>query len=477
MARTKQGSWFFATTGRGVYFERFDGRKGFYGEDKLLPSNYCHNLYVHNGSIWVATNKGLSRLVLDTEDNIRTVINYTSQDKLISNEVNDVLFDQGQVYVATNKGISLFSEEISQHSNSAPAIIIDRIQINHKDTLVQPFLRLPFTQNNITIFFSSPSIRSAKNMEYKYVVVGKKNRTVYGVSTAKSIQLGSLPPDEYVLHIWAKNIDGIWSISPARLFVTILQPFWKTIEFILSITVFGVLIVLLLVFLRVRQIQERNKIQALLLASELKALRLHMNPHFIFNTLNSLQKFILERNPLEANKYIAKFARLMRWILSYADKQHITLEEELLFLDTYIELEQLRFDRIFCVRKEIDPTINPAQMYIPALVIQPFVENAIKYGITGIAKTGEIRLVFKKDKEYIKVVIEDNGRGRDAVRNEQALSGKEFESTGIKYTNERLLLLLNPKLEISDAVSVTDLFDDGQAMGTRVELIIPYYNE
>jgi LytS/YehU family sensor histidine kinase len=153
------------------------------------------------------------------------------------------------------------------------------------------------------------------------------------------------------------------------------------------------------------------------------------------------------------------------------------LEEEFLFLDTYIELEQLRFDTVFKVSKQVDKELVPSQVFIPALVIQPFVENAIKYGITGIPYQGILKLVFEHRSDYLKVIIEDNGVGRMVVKQEQDLSGKEYESTGIKYTNERLLLLLERKLKITNAVTVTDLYESGKPSGTKVELIIPYYNE
>ncbi|MES2560645.1 MAG: histidine kinase [Bacteroidota bacterium] len=479
IVETPKGSLFFSTPDKGIYIEQYDGKRYFYGSDKMLLSDYCSKLYYHNGELWVATDKGISRIILDKKDSIIKVINYTGQDKLISKEVNDILFDRGKVYVATNKGVSYFREQASSTEDYSPVVVLDRIQINNKDTTIHDSYTLPFTQNNITITYNSPSIRSAKNMQYKYAIVGKRTRTIYGVSSSKVLQLGSLAPDEYLVNIWARNVDGLWSVNPAKIHINILQPFWERLEFIISAVSIILLGILLLIIRRVNQVKERNRMQTLLLDSELKALRLHMNPHFIFNTLNSFQKFILEKNPLEANKYIAKFSKLLRWIMLYSDKQHLTLQNELLFLDTYIELEQLRFDVVFKVTKHIDEQLDPSDIFIPALVVQPFVENAIKYGITGIKYRGELTLRFeKREGDCLNVTIEDNGVGRVKVKEEQDFSGKEYESTGIKYTNERLLLLLRDKLKVENAVTISDLYNDtGMAVGTKVELIIPYYNE
>ncbi|MES2560646.1 MAG: histidine kinase [Bacteroidota bacterium] len=474
---THRGNFFFSTQGKGIYIKRSRNVSYFLTEHEGLLSNFSSKLVNIGKNVWVVTSKGVSRLTLNNEDSVVRISNYTMDDALNISEVNDLLVHRSSVYVASNTGIAIFPENYTV-SKGSPKVIIENIQINSKDTSIRDSFELSYLQNNISITYSSPSIRNAKSALYKYIIVGKESIVNTGISKSKMLQLGALAPDGYLISIWARDIDGLWSAKPAKLFIKILPPFWKTWWFIVVVIGLSLAAIGLFAWIRLAQIQERNKIEARLLDSELKALRLHMNPHFIFNTLNSLQKFILKRNPLEANKYIAKFAKLMRWILSYADKQHITLEAEILFLDTYIELEQLRFDKVFKVVKDIDDELLNSGILIPALVIQPFVENAIKYGITGIDYQGELSLRFVRYSDYLMVTIQDNGVGRNIVKQEQNFSGKEYESTGIKYTNERLLLLLGDKLKIENAVTITDLYGPaGVASGTKVELIIPYYNE
>jgi LytS/YehU family sensor histidine kinase len=197
-----------------------------------------------------------------------------------------------------------------------------------------------------------------------------------------------------------------------------------------------------------------------------------MNPHFIFYTLNSLQTFVLLNKPLAANHYIAKFSSLVRWIMSYSAKQRITLEMELEFLKTYIELEQLRFEEQFTALIEVDEELHVADTYIPSLVVQPFVENAIKYGLTGKKEKGLLKIVFKRQGNCVCVTIEDNGIGRVHVLQEQRASDKAFESTGIKNTEERLRLISGDHSK-DKLVEIIDLYEHEDPTGTKVILIIP----
>jgi hypothetical protein len=374
--------------------------------------------------------------------------------------------------VATEKGVSFF------HTNATlparyPHVVIENVQINNKDTLLNGNITLPYNQNNINIFYKSPCTEPSEGTLYKYIVNGNTSDTVY--TTASNIRYGSLPPGKYVFSIWARNSKGLWSIDPAKLSFTIRGPLWKSWWFLTGVSVFILLLAFLMIMYRINLFKKHSRAKAKLVESELKALRLQMNPHFIFNTLNSLQKFILQHEPIEANKYIAKFSKLMRWIMIYSDKQFISLQEELEFLNTYIELEQLRFKKVFTLYTDIDSSLVPSSTFIPSLIIQPFIENAIKYGLTEKENKGLLSLKFCKNERYIHAVIEDNGVGRKKVAEEQHFMGKEFESTGIKSTSERLNLLLDEEYQ-KKSVIITDLYDpEGKAAGTKIELKIPYY--
>lgn len=271
--------------------------------------------------------------------------------------------------------------------------------------------------------------------------------------------------------IAAKKYNSDWS-APFSYTFTILPLWYQSWWFKVGVC----LILLVVVYVWIARIRWREKEKTAynkrIAALRSNALASQMNPHFIFNTLNSLQTFVLLNKPLAANHYIAKFSALVRWIMSYSAKQRITLAMELEFLKTYIELEQLRFEEQFTALIEVDENICVTDTYIPSLIIQPFVENAIKYGLTGKKEKGLIRVVFKLQGSRVLVTIEDNGIGRVRVLQEQQASHKAFESTGIKNTEERLRLISGSRSK-DKLVEITDLYEDETPAGTKVVLIIP----
>lgn len=210
---------------------------------------------------------------------------------------------------------------------------------------------------------------------------------------------------------------------------------------------------------------------------QLTALRAQMNPHFIFNALNSIQKYVVTGNVDEANSYLSKFSKLQRMILSYSDENFISLDKELEVLKLYLELEQLRLTNEFHYELIVDPDIEPEEINIPPMLIQPFAENAIWHGL--IPKQGEKKLsiTFKmEDDDALLCVIDDNGIGREAARINKAqkqASGPVNKSRGMSLVSNRLALLERKygkefSVEVKDKVNGT-----GESEGTRVRLRVP----
>ena len=209
---------------------------------------------------------------------------------------------------------------------------------------------------------------------------------------------------------------------------------------------------------------------------QLNALRAQMNPHFLYNSLNSIQSFITTNDITTASKYLAKFAMLMRQSLEYTNKEFISLEDEIVFLTDYLEIScHLRFEGKLAYHIEVDEEIEEDIFGVPTMIIQPYVENAIEHGLRGRQK-GKIEIIFEQlDDASIRATISDNGIGRRKVQAIQALDMTRLEhrSRGTEITINRLCLL-QPDLSREDAVKIIDLYDDkGEALGTRVEVIIP----
>lgn len=210
---------------------------------------------------------------------------------------------------------------------------------------------------------------------------------------------------------------------------------------------------------------------------QLTALRAQMNPHFIFNALNSIQKYVVTGNVDEANSYLSKFSKLQRMILSYSDENFISLDKELEVLKLYLELEQLRLTNEFHYELIVDPDIEPEEINIPPMLIQPFAENAIWHGL--IPKQGEknLSITFQlEDEDTLLCVIDDNGIGRQAARinKEQKQAASPInKSRGMSLVSNRLALL-ERKYGKEFSVEVTDKANEaGKSEGTRVSLKVP----
>ena len=219
--------------------------------------------------------------------------------------------------------------------------------------------------------------------------------------------------------------------------------------------------------------EERDKIRAEISLNEkmveLDLLRNQMNPHFIFNSLNSIKSFIIKNKPRIAGDYITKFAALMRLILANSKELEITLSKELEAVCLYIELEQIRMGDQFDFKLIIDESIDPDVTFIQPLILQPFIENAIWHGLRYLDKKGSLSINIEQDNEGVRIVIEDNGIGRSASAKKKKLNFIKSKSYGIDITKERL----SKKYKGEYSLFITDLLIHEEEPGTRVELILP----
>ena len=206
----------------------------------------------------------------------------------------------------------------------------------------------------------------------------------------------------------------------------------------------------------------------------MKALRAQMNPHFIFNSLNSIQKYILKKEHFEASQYLTRFSRLIRLILDHSNQNTILLSSELDLLRLYIEMESLRFDNSFTHTINVDKNINAESYLIPSMLIQPYVENAIWHGLLHKEDKGHLALNFSlSDSNNLKVVIEDNGVGREKAREFKSKQVLKKKSYGMQITENRIAII-NKTMNINATSDIVDLKDAfGNAIGTKVILNIP----
>ncbi len=250
--------------------------------------------------------------------------------------------------------------------------------------------------------------------------------------------------------------------------------FQQTIIIIVLLSFILILTAFVLLYLNRKKIiraKEKAELEKNLVDLEQKALRLQMNPHFIFNALNSIQSFINENDSVSAKKYLAKFAKLMRLILENSAEPTISLQNEIDVLNNYLELTTLRFSNKFNFTFDIDSQIDTSAIEIPPMLLQPFVENAVLHGIAEKDDKGTINIGFKKKGNNIECTIEDNGIGRQKAMEHKQSSHK---STGMLVTEERLKIF-SEKNNQEAKFSIVDLVDKlGNACGTKVIVKIPF---
>jgi hypothetical protein len=402
--------------------------------------------------------------------------NYKAVNGIASNEINGLAKHNDSLWVATSAGLTVFSERNISTSVVRPPVYVTGIKVNNQDTALRERYVLPSVSNNIKIDFVGISYRSAGMTKYNYKMDGidpEWNTTGY-----RSVQYPSLPPGDYAFSVYAVAADGIRSLQPATVHFTVFPPWYRTWWFVLGSIIVSGSLVTFLIYRRLRQIRlregEKTELNRRAADMELKALRAQMNPHFIFNAMNSIQNFIIRNESESAHRYLSKFSKLIRNVLDNSKNKLVPLEQELETLELYLELESLRFEHKFTYAFIIDPSIDMNFAEIPSMLIQPYVENAIWHGLLHRPENGKITISMTlTENDIIRCMIEDNGVGRRRSQELKKNMVRTHKSVGMEVTRERLEII--NKTSNSDlSVHVTDLYDDaGNPCGTRVIIYIP----
>src|SRR6266542_4413673 len=271
------------------------------------------------------------------------------------------------------------------------------------------------------------------------------------------------------------------------------ESLWRKflISGIIVLMLFGIIIIRVIMLKRKNEAHKRelaeNELQIQKLESEgkeeslkhqaseleMQALRAQMNPHFIFNSLNSINRFILQNNKTQASEYLTKFSRLVRLILQNSQAAFITLESELEALQLYLELEAVRFDYQFEYRIIVDEDVDVSIIKVPPLIIQPYAENAIWHGLMHKKEKGFLEIELFSEENTLFCKITDNGIGRNKASELKSKSAAAHKSMGLRITADRIARLQQNKVWI-DYITVNDLIlPDGSAAGTEVLLKIP----
>jgi len=429
-----------------------------------LSGDNCTQIITDNQTVWVSTNNGISKINL--KDNSIKILRKDSG--LPSNDIRALHLNGNNIYVGTNDGVAVINKDFNI-SQKAPNLYFSKIQIENKDTSLLSNYELPHNKNDIRIKFSGVTFKNANEVIYQYKMSGVNKDWIE--TKVGEVSFPSLNHGYYEFEVKAKSINSDWT-STQKINFTIEKAWWQTYWFYFLITALALFILVKLFQRILRGIKRRNEIKQSLTESQLTALRAQMDPHFLFNALNSIQDFIIQDDKRTANHYLAQFSKLMRNILNASDKNKISLQKEIDYLKLYLSLEALRFEDSFTYEFEVDENLDSQNISIPSMLIQPFVENAIKHGLMHKQGKKELWVRFFKKENYLLCEIEDNGIGREKSKSINQQNQRIYKSKGISLTKERIDLF-NAADSNKLGLEIEDLKNtDGSSKGTKVRIRI-----
>ena len=390
-------------------------------------------------------------------------------------EATDVILKNNQLFFATSKGIVIKNRnEIGNFPK--PKLIINEIQINGKRREVNQLKELNPDENDVAINFSTLAFVPNESYSVSYKINNSEWKTLD--LNDKNLKLYSLASGNYTIQL-AINHDNL-KIDLQTIQFEIKKPFWLKPIFLFG---FGfVFLGLIYAFykLQILKLEKRNQLllekvnlEKNLNQSKLKAIKSQMNPHFFYNALNTIQSFILSNEKKQAVSYLSKFSNLTRTILEMTEKETISIAEEVKTLSLYLDIEKARFEEDFNYHILVDNEIDAENIKIPTMLLQPYVENAVKHGL--LHKQGEkaVTIHFQKETEHIKISIDDNGIGRQKSTELNAIKNKNHNSFATEAMQNRVNLLnqYNQKNISIQYIDKTNL--NNQPTGTSVVFEIP----
>ncbi len=453
-----------ATKSKGLFVFHQNKIIHHFNADNNFPSNSCKTIFIHDNIAWIGTNNGIAKINLSDYSFSTININHG----LPSREINDIIEYHNKIVVATNEGLACFNID-SNLKTEVPNLKITAIKINEKDTILQPSYTLKYADNNIKISFIGLAYHAYKNIQYLVQLEGLDKNWVQ--NNTGVVEYPSLNSGTYTLKIKAKAANSAWS-EIKTIQIQILKPFWLQWWFIILFASIFFLLIYWIVFFIIKRIRNQNEIKEKIKESRLTALRTQMNPHFMFNSLNAIQEFIILQDKKSANKYLSSFSKLMRNILEMSDKNKISLEKEIETLNLYLSLENMRFDNSLNYSINIDNDLNPPFVPLPSMLIQPFVENAINHGLMHKKENKKLDVSFRKENDFLVCEIDDNGIGRIEAQKIKSKNKRTHQPKAMSVTRERLNLL-NSAFKDKLSVKIIDKKEDnGVSRGTKVIIYI-----
>lgn len=460
----RHGNTWICTKGYGLYMLDPENKLTRF---RCFPGTVINDLqFLQDDLLMLSTNKGIFI------NHVSHINRHSSWLQIWNEEALSAAMHQGKIYIATKEGlVSMTYDQLfePEHTRFYLVSLADK-----QSKLPTDNIRLEYWQNDLFFDFDFLAYKFDRK-HLKYVLSGPSSDEAVTDNTQLHFQ--NLSPGDYRLVV-SPNVGFVTLDKQAiTIHFSIAPAFWQTNFFMVAVFIALVALVALITFFiysRIRQKETtRNEIRKLLTQYKLTALKAQINPHFISNSLAAIQQLILQQETDKAAQYLARYSLLIRHVLTYSDKNVARLADEVKIIDLNVELEQLRFSNRFDYEKQIDPGIDLLETYVPPLITQPFIENAIWHGLLPLHESRVPRLILKisHSAETLVISIIDNGVGRKKY----PASNNERESKGISLIRSRIENINRLYADEQAEIRYTDLVDEQKTpVGTRVDIVFPF---
>ncbi len=424
----------------------------------------------HNGTVYASSQKGIFVIKLDHNNQVIESLIVDKSNGLSTNIIFGLAINDTHLFAHTQDRIMQIElQDLESKVYNHASLVLSDLFVNKTKVKINDSYAFDYDENNVEINFVAISFEQLKNITYMYMLKGWDNDW-YSTNTPK-VSFDNLPAGNYTFIVNAYDKNSIQLGEEQSLEFQILNPWWASSvlkSFLLLLAGFFIYR-----FARWRsdklnlKNKEKQDIERKLTELKIEALQAQMNPHFIFNALQSIQDFIFKHDEYEANKYIVKFSKLMRFFLELSKEKQCTLDEEIQMIELYIELEKLRFNDLFDYTIDVASDVDTKYTLIPSMVIQPFVENAINHGLYYLDNKGQLTIKVWIKNELLYCSIEDNGVGRIEAERQKNNSLSKTKSRGMQILKEREAISKISNKMLFD-FNIVDLESNGIACGTKV---------
>lgn len=473
-----EGNMWMATAGKGVYRFRYGPEYRAVNvlslsEKEGLKGDIVRSICLDkSGNLWAVCSNGLTRFDLSRKNAQGRYIhkNVGSEDGLTSRSFSDACLitdDSDDLWVGTTGGLFRLHTVKIPADSTTPGIALEAATVQNDsggwEKYSQAFTSyarlpvnpvLPYNKNSITVYYNGIAFTHSDEVEYACRLDGLDTAWRGSTSVAYASFL-NLSPAHYVFRVKARRKNYSWS-GEEKFAFTVLPPFWETWWFRLFVIAAASSLLILAFRLRIRQIRRKAFLQQQMQELETRALKAQMNPHFLYNAMNSIQSLVMNDAPEQAVRYLGKFARLLRQVLDNSDRPLVTLQQDLASLRLYVELEALRLHKDFAYVLNVPDGLVQEDELVPPLLLQPYVENALWHGLSHKAGERKLLITVEAGETFLTCRIIDNGIGRTKATEIKSRTASAL-SKGLNITQRRLRLLNGDDVP---PVVIEDLYDE-----------------